>query len=746
VRSARLLLVAILLCVCVSTAAAQVNGQGAPDNGGRRTVNALRLADAEAVTLDGRLDEPFWSRAVPAADFLQIDPDNGRPATEKTDVRIVFGREALYIGVTCFDSDPDGWIGWQMRRDERLFADDAFMWTIDTFLDGRSGYFFEMNPSGLMADALIGLNGNNREWDGIWDARVRRSEMGWTIEIEIPFRTLNFDSTSDTWGINFQRVLRRKNEQSIWNGSSRNQGVQRMSNAGLLTGIHDVTQGRGLDIKPYGLVSSLASPGRGRPDARTDATAGLDLFYNPTPLLRANFTVNTDFAQTEVDQRQVNLTRYSLFFPEQRDFFLDGATFFDFASSANEENFFGFGRNDDERIIPFFSRRIGLSAEATPQKIDYGTKLTGQAGAQDVGLLHVRTGQDNGFASEDFTVARVKRRVLAQSYVGALYTRRDPHVPGAGAAHTAGLDARLATSTFLGDQNLEGGGWFLRNRQPGISSGGAAYGASLRYPNDLWNVRIDAAEVQEHFAPAIGFVSRHAYRQYTQRAEFGPRPGNHRYIRQVTVGAGLDTQTDLHNDLLKRNIEVQIAQVQFHSSDSFRLSVARRYERLDTPFALTPDIILPMGPAYTFHRYRLFFNTANRRPVSVNTSLELGEFYSGRRTERQVNLNLRVRPGLFFFLTGQWNDVTLPEGRFTTRLLRFVGETHLSPFIGITNNIQYDTQSAVVGWQSRFRWILTPGNDLYVVYTHNWVEEPLLDRFATLDRRLASKVLYTYRF
>jgi hypothetical protein len=746
VRSARLLLVAILLCVCVSTAAAQVNGQGAPDNGGRRTVNALRLADAEAVTLDGRLDEPFWSRAVPAADFLQIDPDNGRPATEKTDVRIVFGREALYIGVTCFDSDPDGWIGWQMRRDERLFADDAFMWTIDTFLDGRSGYFFEMNPSGLMADALIGLNGNNREWDGIWDARVRRSEMGWTIEIEIPFRTLNFDSTSDTWGINFQRVLRRKNEQSIWNGSSRNQGVQRMSNAGLLTGIHDVTQGRGLDIKPYGLVSSLASPGRGRPDARTDATAGLDLFYNPTPLLRANFTVNTDFAQTEVDQRQVNLTRYSLFFPEQRDFFLDGATFFDFASSANEENFFGFGRNDDERIIPFFSRRIGLSAEATPQKIDYGTKLTGQAGAQDVGLLHVRTGQDNGFASEDFTVARVRRRVLAQSYVGALYTRRDPHVPGAGAAHTAGLDARLATSTFLGDQNLEGGGWFLRNRQPGISSGGAAYGASLRYPNDLWNVRIDAAEVQEHFAPAIGFVSRHAYRQYTQRAEFGPRPGNHRYIRQVTVGAGLDTQTDLHNDLLKRNIEVQIAQVQFHSSDSFRLSVARRYERLDTPFALTPDIILPMGPAYTFHRYRLFFNTANRRPVSVNTSLELGEFYSGRRTERQVNLNLRVRPGLFFFLTGQWNDVTLPEGRFTTRLLRFVGETHLSPFIGITNNIQYDTQSAVVGWQSRFRWILTPGNDLYVVYTHNWVEEPLLDRFATLDRRLASKVLYTYRF
>ncbi len=745
-RSARFLTVVFLLSVCARAALAQVNGQGTPDNGGRRTIVALRLADGESVGLDGRLDEPFWSRAVPAADFIQIDPDNGSPATEKTEVRIAFDREALYIGVTCLDSDPDGWIGWQMRRDERLFADDAFMWTIDTFLDGRTGYFFEMNPSGLMADALMGLNGNNREWDGIWDARVRRSDTGWTIEIEIPFRTLNFNPTGDTWGINFQRVVRRKNEQSIWNGSSRNQGVQRMSNAGLLTGIRDVTQGHGLDIKPYGLVSSLASPGRGKPGLTTDANAGLDLFYNPTPLLRANFTVNTDFAQTEVDQRQVNLTRYSLFFPEQRDFFLDGATFFDFASSRNQENFFGFGRNDDERVIPFFSRRIGLSADATPQKIDYGTKLTGQAGAQDVGLLHVRTGEDNGFASEDFTVARVKRRLLRQSYIGGLYTRRDSRTPGAGAAHTAGLDARLATSTFLGDENLEGGGWFLYNSQPGVSRDNSAFGATLRLPNDLWNIRADATEVQANFDPAIGFVSRRAYRQYTQNVEFGPRPRNHRYIRQVTVGGGLDSQTDLQNNLLKRNIEVQLAQVQFHSSDNFRLTMARRYERLDTPFALTRDIVLPLGAAYTFNRYRLFVSTANRRPISVNSSMELGEFYSGTRRENQINLNLRVRPGLFFFLTGQLNVVKLPEGHFSTRLFRFVAETHLSPFVGITNNVQYDTQSALVGWQSRFRWILTPGNDLYVVYTHNWRDDPLENRFATLDRRLASKVLYTYRF
>ena len=277
----------------------------------------------------------------------------------------------------------------------------------------------------------------------------------------------------------------------------------------------------------------------------TDATAGVDLFYNPTPLLRTTFTVNTDFAQTEVDQRQVNLTRYSLFFPEQRDFFLDGATFFDFASdSGGGENFFSpVGRTSEERIIPFFSRRIGLSADATPQKIDFGGKVTGQAGANDVGLLHVRSGEDDGFSGDDFTVARAKRRVLRQSYVGAMYARRNPRLAGARPDHTAGVDARLATSTFLGDQNLEGSGWFLYNGGAGASRGGnRAFGTSLLYPNDLWNARIDASEVGANFDPAIGFVSRHAgrdgaagrrrSRKVPSRAE---RPGRCGCARHVHV-------------------------------------------------------------------------------------------------------------------------------------------------------------------------------------------------------------------
>ncbi|MEQ1911932.1 MAG: DUF5916 domain-containing protein, partial [Vicinamibacterales bacterium] len=383
----------------------------------RRSVAAVRLPDSQTVTLDGRLDEEFWNTVAPATDFVQIDPDNGKLASEQTAVRIVYNADTLYIGALCLDSEPEKWLGYQRRRDEFLSSDDRFMWTIDTFHDAQSGYFFEMNPSGMMGDSLMGGGIDNRQWDGIWNAQVHRGEYGWSIEVAIPFRSLNFDPDSEQWGINFQRTVRRKNEDSIWMGWARNQGLRRMTNAGALTGIRDVTQGLGLDVKPYALATGESSPGRAKSGFTNAADAGVDVFYSPTPGLRSVLTVNTDFAQTEVDQRQVNLTRFSLFFPEKRDFFLDGAPFFAFGSPLS----------GDLIVNPFFSRRVGLTASGTPQTINYGGKLTGQMGRQDVGFLHVRTGEDNGTIGEEFTVGRVRRRILAQSYVGGLYTRRDPH-------------------------------------------------------------------------------------------------------------------------------------------------------------------------------------------------------------------------------------------------------------------------------------------------------------------------------
>jgi hypothetical protein len=707
----------------------------APADQARRSITAMRLAPGETITLDGELDEMVWRRAEAARDFIQVDPENGQPATEPTEVRIAFDGQSFYMGVTAFDSEPDKWLGYQRRRDEFLGSDDRFMWTIDTFLDARSGYFFEMNPSGLMADSLMGVNGQNRQWDGIWNARARHTEFGWTLEIQIPFRTLNFNPDSDTWGINFQRTVRRKNEDSIWMGWARNQGLQRMTNAGRVSGLTNVTQGHGLDIKPYALGTVESAPARGQ---RTDgdANAGVDLFFNPTPLLRTNLTVNTDFAQTEVDQRQVNLTRFSLFFPEKRDFFLDGATFFDFGSPTS----------GDLLVNPFFSRRIGLSANASPQKIDFGTKLTGQIGGQDVGLLHVQTGEDDALIGEAFTAARVKRRLLRQSYVGAMYTRRDPRVSGADARHTAGVDVRLATNRFLGSQNLSFTGWALHATRPDRNTGNNAFGAVIDYPNDRWTLRLDAREVQQNFDPAVGFVTRRNYRRYQPTIAFSPRPRNSRIVRQYSYNATLDLQTDLGNDTLVRSAEVQAFGMTFQSQDNFAVGVLTRYERLEAPFTISRGITLPLGATYDYNRVRGTWQTAQRRKLAFGGRVETGQFYSGTRNELVLNTNIRLAPGYIIYTTAEFNRVHLAEGDFTTRLYRLTGETQFSPFVTLVNNIQYDTVSHVAGWQSRFRWIVRPGSDVYVVYTHNWLDDVVLDRFATQDRRFATKLLYTYRF
>ncbi len=431
---------------------------------GRRVMAAARLEPGESIELDGRLDEVAWGRAEPATDFIQIDPDNGDSATEPTEVYILFSENSMYMGVVLYDSEPAQLRGNTMQRDATLGADDRFMWVFDTYLDERTGYFFEMNPSGAMGDQLIGgggggfggggggfrggggggFGGGGRAWNGIWDAQVRRSEIGWVLEIEMPFRTLNFDPNAQAWGINFQRTVRRKNEETIWNGYQRTSGgLRRMSNAGLIVGLSEISQGVGLDVVPYTTGRARSTPSLPGTDASYTGDAGVDFVYNVTPSLRANFTVNTDFAETEVDDRQVNLTRFSLRFPEKRAFFLEGSNFFSLS---------GFGD-------AFFSRSIGLN-EGAPQRIDYGGKLTGQIGAQNIGVLQVRTGQEGDRLGEDFTVFRVKRRFLSESHFGLLYTRRtaregqvtDPTITTGPALQTLGFDLSFEHAPLHGQQ------------------------------------------------------------------------------------------------------------------------------------------------------------------------------------------------------------------------------------------------------------------------------------------------------
>ena len=721
---------------------AQTSREEAP----RRALTALRIPDGETIVVDGRLDEPVWTQAVPATDFVQQDPLNGEPGTERTEVRIIYTKTALYMGVTCFDSEPGRLLRFQRRRDEFLQSDDRFMWVIDPFLTGQNGYFFETNPSGLMGDSLMSPTGQNRQWDGIWTLRVERTALGWTAEVEIPFSTLNFDPNGSTWGINFQRTVRRKNEELMWNGWARNQGLQRLTNTGLLEGLGGVNQGRGIEIRPYGLATSEASPGSGRPKVLNAAKAGLDMFYSPTPGLRANLTVNTDFAQTEVDQRVVNLTQFPLFLPEKRTFFLEGANLFDFGSVFGVGGGGGgFFKPDDNSLIPFFTRRVGLDEAGNPQDINYGVKLFGQVGRQDVGVLQVRSVNSDDtkdLDADNVLVARVKRRMLKQSYAGVLYTRLDGV---AGTRETFGADFRLATSTFAGSKNLSAGGFILGNTNPAGSGRNASYGLRVDYPNDRWNGGLIYRTVQENFDPALGFLLRNDYEQFNPYFNFSPRPANHPYIRRMGFGADVDSKRGVGSNYESRAWNLTVLNVDFHTLDTFSVLVLPQEERLDRRFNL-PGTSLPAGGSYNFVRYRVTASTANRRMVAVTPTAEWGGFFGGTRTRLANDVTLRARPGVIVYTSMEWNRVDLPQGRFETRLFRASPEFQFSQWISVVNTFQYDSVSRGLGWQGRFRWILKPGNDLYFVYTQNWVDDPLQNRFATVNRRAASKIVYTQRF
>jgi hypothetical protein len=720
----------ILLILATATAAWAAAPQTDVE---KPSIRAIRLQEGERINIDGRLDETAWENAQPATNFRQADPDNGQPATEGSEIRILFGRDNLYIGAQFYDSDPDGLLGNQMVRDGFLSGDDRFMWVLDPFNDQRSGYFFEINPSGAMGDSQLvpaqGSNfgvGQNRAWDGIWMARVRRHEEGWSAEIEIPFRTLNFDPNSDVWGANFQRTVRRKNEESFWTGWGRNQGLMNLTYAGRIEGIREVTQGYGLDIKPY-LIGTANQPASAV--TKWKGNGGVDLFYNVTPQLKANLTVNTDFAQTEVDDRQVNLTRFPLLFPEKRDFFLDGLGNFDFAREPNDFN-------------AFFTRRIGLDERGRPQPIDYGVKVGGAAGQFNLGLMHVRTADTTEVRGEEFTVFRPKRRFMSQSYAGLIYTRRATRGVDVPDRHTAGGDFELATTRFRGNRNLQFSGFFLKTPNGVASGDDAAYGVRVNYPNDLWNARISYREVQKNHDPAVGFVERRDYRRLNPVVRFGPRPRSLPWIRQVSMETWAELLTDTEGQLIGRAFRFTLLDLNLQSQDSVNIQISPTYERLERDFVLGGHL-LPKGNEYQFTRYSFTANTASRRMLSGNLNATVGSFYSGRRRDLSAGLNLRPRPGVLATFTSQFNRVELAEGSFSTKVLRTVVNTQFGPFISVSNNIQYDTVSRVLGWQARFRWIVKPGNDIYFVWLNNWLDTG--STFNTLDRNAAAKVSYTVR-
>ncbi|MDP2347027.1 MAG: DUF5916 domain-containing protein [Gammaproteobacteria bacterium] len=718
----------------------------------RPSVQASRIPAEMNVRLDGFLDEEAWALARPITEFRQQEPVEGGVPSEPTEVRILYDDQALYIGAMLYDSDPDGILAYQLQRDAGLGTDDRFMWIISTFGDNRTGYFFETNPAGLLGDGLIeGGGGFNKRWNGIWNMRTAIQPDGWSVEIRIPFSTLNFDPSLDAWGINFQRTIRRYNEEILWNGWRRTEGLFRPVYTGELQGLSDINQGRGIELKPYVNASTNSGPAAGAASG-SDAKAGIDITYSLTPSLRGALTLNTDFAEVEVDNRQVNLTRFPLRFPEQREFFLEGS------------GVFAFNWAD-----PFFSRRIGL-VDGQEVPIDFGGRLGGQVGNYELGLYQVRTGDTElenrdgsvrPWAAEDFTVGRVKRSLFQQSHVGMIYTRRaSEDIPEDGILsdrHTVGADFDFYTSQFLGQYNAQIEGFLLYHTDPATggdltSSERRSRGIRWSFPNDLIRLHSSHREFGEQWDPALGFVERRGFRRHQPTLTIAPRPQHWELIRQTEHQIYFEYLTDLDNRLLTRNVDIKPLQLNFESGDRLSVEVGRNFEHLDRVFTIygSGDEAIRIQPGdYHSDKWSANFSTAGRRMLSGSMNYEHSEFWGGDRDSVQLSGTIRSRRGVSLTADFQHNDVTLPQGDFDTNLVRLSWAWNLSPWTAITGNVQYDDLSDVVGIYARVRWIVQPGNDIFLVWSNNWMYDdgPLSDsRFSTLSRGGAVKVNYTLRF
>jgi len=704
----------------------------AQGNGDKKEIKAVRVD--EPPKIDGYLNDPAWKLAYVITEFYQREPDNGQPISEKTEVYVCYSEKELYIGFKCFD-DPKKITAKELKRDISLGEDDRVQVVIDTYNDQRNGFWFQVGPRGSIGDALVSENGAafNKQWDGLFDGKAKIQDFGWEAEMAIPFKTLRFRPGQDTWGIKFIRNIRRRLEASYWPEANLNTYKFQISDAGLLTGLEGMSQGVGLDIRPYGLVGMNQKNGENNEFVYN---FGGDIFYQIGSGLNAALTINTDFAQTEVDNRQVNLTRFALFFPEKRNFFLDGANYFNFGFNGDDDN--RNGRN----MIPYFSRRIGLDGDGNPIPIIAGLKIAGQAGDWNVGALNITDKTDSTY--RNFSVARVTRNVGKQSYIGFLGTIGD--AVGAEGNWLTGLDVKLASSKFRGNKNLVFTGFGLKSNTEGLSGKDYSFGADISYPNDFLQVRLGHQQIGENYRAGLGFVPRKGIRDTYGELFFGPRPNKYG-IMKINTGGMVNFITDMKNNLLTRDAFMKVAEFEFLSGEKAEYSIRNTYEYLDEDFEIFPkdSITIPIG-TYDFWQQGIELSTAPRRNVWVGFEINWGGFFNGTTTQIEVESGVKIGVPFFVGLQYEQNDVHLPEGRFTTRIYRINADVYFNPDISLANFIQYDNVSEEWGLQSRFRWILKPGNEIILVWNSLMLPDINSDRYMMQENNVRFKVNYNFRF
>ena len=734
----------ILLTLSFSVTSAQ---DSMPPGASIKSLDITRINPAP--NIDGILDEAAWSQATLVSDMHQIEPTEYSAPSQETYVYVYYDDDALYVGVKLMDSDPESMISNVLRQGERFWSDELFAVMIDSFNDKRNGYRFQVNPNGVRMEAIyVNTASADFNWNGIWEAAATKTDAGWSAEMAIPFKTLSFNPNNDTWGINFERNISRGEESVGW--VSRNQTIN-PSVAGIAIGFEDLQLGQGLDVVPSVVLNSQKIHGNpGSTDENTSPS--LDIYYKITPSLNSALTFNTDFSATEVDDRQVELTRFNLFFPEKRDFFLRDSDIFQFGRigslgghSAGQDD--TFSRPDLQSAQPFFSRRIGLSANGQPVDLDIGGKLAGRVGGWNLGALAIQQAKYGDVAATDIFVGRAAVNVLEESTIGMIVTDGDPRSNKGNSL--VGVDFRYANTRLAGGRALEADLWYQQSDTEGIDANDRAYGFRLRTPNSTgFRGSIGFKEIEENFFPALGYVNRSGVRDQIFKLGYTKRPPSGRY---AAIYSGIDAQ---RIELIDGGLQTQVVTLRALEVDSS--ARARGYfhvhstqEALTEPYTIwergLESVAIPIGN-YSFKETELQIQSDHTRTFWSSLNYQSGDFYDGER--KRSSIGLGWRPSIRFRTTLDYtlNDVKLPHGDFSTRLVQLRTDVIFSSTLSWVTLLQYDDISETMGINARLHWIPEAGREAYIVLNHNLQDFDRNNRYSSVSADLALKLNYTFRF
>ncbi|MDE2659100.1 MAG: DUF5916 domain-containing protein [Acidobacteriota bacterium] len=708
------------------------------DADGRVTLRAFRLS--EPLTVDGVLDDPVYDQVPAAEGFMQQEPNEGAPVSESTRVWVLYDTDSLYVAADLEQENPELLRANEMRRDNRNIGwGDSFSVILDTFYDRRNGVLFHTNASGALYDAQVTDERNtNADWNTVWWVRTRRLADRWTVEIRIPFRSLRYAAGgAQLWGINFRRLIKHRNERSFLTPTPQAYdrfGLLRLSNAATLVGLEAPPGSRRMELKPYAIGSQSNAPLRDIND-EWSGDVGADFKFGVTDGLTADVTWNTDFAQVEDDETQVNLSRFSLFYPEKREFFLEGQGVFDFG--GRETRFFG-GPTDVP--IPFFSRSIGISGGSAVPIIG-GARLHGRAGAYQMGLMNIQTGEVGGLDVEgtNFSAFRVKRDLFARSNIGVIATHRNISADGSGSNSLYGVDGNFAPT-----ENIRFKTFYMATSEPGLETGhqAASYMGQFNYDTDLIDIEFQRLYLGEDFNPGMGFVRRRDFTKNGGSFLFGPRPRSIEAVRQVEfeVEANQYDRPDGEMETREYTFDTSII---FESSDRLMFDHTVTEERLLEGFDLSDEVAVPAGN-YQFARTGVRVRMGSHRKVSGMFRYEFGDFFGGTRQEvsywgrAELNQRFSLEPNISL------NWITVPGGDVTAQVSRLRATYTVSPRSFLGALVQYNSAAQLFSANVRFRWEYSPGSDLFVVFSSNRDGDDGLSGLS--DRAVVVKFTRLFRF